>query len=146
MSILKIASLALSIALTGISTDNWFSNKEDALAYAEAHNSDILMVFAGSDWCRPCIQFKQSILTSPEFEAFSKDNLAILYLDFPAKRKNKLSAEQTEHNEALAEKYNLTGSFPKILLFDKELETYQEISFKGQTPAEFIGEIKSIVR
>ncbi len=146
MSILKIASLALSLTFVGVGTDNWFHDKDQAMAYAQEHDGEVLMVFAGSDWCRPCIQFKQSILISPEFEEYSKDNLAILYLDFPAKRKNKLSAAQTEHNEALAEKYNLNGSFPKILLFDKELQDYREIAFKGQSPDEFIQEIKSTVR
>jgi len=43
------------------------------------------------------------------------DRLVVLYLDFPAKRKNRLSKEQTAHNEALAERFNKSGAFPKLM-------------------------------
>ncbi|GJM33058.1 MAG: hypothetical protein DHS20C18_20590 [Saprospiraceae bacterium] len=144
MNLLKITLLALSVASVEVKPDNWFTNKEEAFAFAQLHNEQILMVFAGSDWCRPCIQLKQDILISEEFEDFSKDRLAILYLDFPSKNKNKLSPEQIKHNEALAEKYNMAGKFPKIILFDKDLKKLKEITFRSQLPAEFIREIKAV--
>ncbi|PSR11669.1 MAG: hypothetical protein DA408_14590 [Bacteroidetes bacterium] len=123
---------------------NWFSDLAAAQAYAAEHDSTILMVFAGSDWCRPCIQFKQDILKSEPFEAYANDKLAVLYLDFPARKKNQLPAAQVRHNEALAEQYNKTGAFPKILLIDVAGNILAEPAFSGQTPEVFIGELTTI--
>ena len=119
-------------------TDNWFVLQSEAITYAEENEAKVIMIFAGSDWCRPCIQFKQDILESEAFSNFSPGKLAILYLDFPSKKKNRLSEELTSHNEELAELYNSSGIFPKIIVFNKEMTKLQELAFKGQTPQEFI--------
>lgn len=123
---------------------NWFTNLAEAEAYADSNATNILMVFAGSDWCRPCIQFKQDILTADTFSNFASDNLAILYLDFPARRKNQLEAEQKAHNEALAEKYNESGAFPTIILLNTAGEVLAKPTFKGQSPEDFITELSQI--
>ncbi len=119
-----------------------FIDLAEAKAYAAENNQDILMVFAGSDWCKPCIQFKKDILQSSLFESQVGQKITILYLDFPARRKNKLSKEQTAHNEALAERFNKSGAFPKIILLDVEENLLASPSFKGQSANEFIDELK----
>ena len=48
------------------------------------------MIFSGSDWCKPCINLKQSILLTDEFAKFSGEEMVLLELDFPYKKKNKL--------------------------------------------------------
>lgn len=116
----------------------WFEDLTTAKTYAAENQRDILMVFAGSDWCRPCIQFKQDILVNEEFQAWGSQHLVILYLDFPARRKNKLSSEQTAHNEALAEEFNKSGAFPNIFLLNREEVVLANPAFKGQTTADFI--------
>lgn len=111
---------------------------EDAQTLAQEENRQILMVFAGSDWCRPCIQFKKEILESSAFAAYAKGNLVVLYLDFPARRKNQLPAIQKAHNEALAEQYNTSGLFPNILLFSPDLDQQSQLEFKNQSPQTFV--------
>ena len=102
------------------------------------------MVFAGSDWCRPCIQFKREILLQESFTSYASENLVLLYLDFPSQKKNKLSEEQTAHNEKLAEKYNPRGAFPAILLFDKDEKLLGKLSFRNQGPETFVEECKKL--
>lgn len=121
---------------------HWFLNQLEVKKFAKEHNANILMVFAGSDWCRPCIQFKKDVLESKEFTAYADDHIVVLYLDFPSKKKNKLSKEATTHNEELAEKYNLSGTFPKIILFDKDMIKIKEIKFEGQSPTQFITQLQ----
>jgi thioredoxin-related protein len=116
----------------------FFSDVKEAQLKADEEGKSILMVFAGSDWCKPCIQFKKEILESPEFEKFAEEELVILYLDFPAKKKNRLSDEQTAHNEALAARFNKDGSFPKALLMDADLNLKKDIKFSNQLPSDFI--------
>ncbi len=120
---------------------SWFTDLSEAKNYAAGNQANILMVFAGSDWCKPCIQFKQDILLSEDFSEYAAGEIAILYLDFPARKKNRLPAEQTEHNEALAEKYNRSGAFPKILLLDKDQNILSEPVFKGQHVDEFVQQL-----
>ena len=141
MKILMSLVLCTFLTVTMTAQDgvaNYFTESEDAITYAEANDAKILMVFGGSDWCRPCIQFKKKILDADDFKQNTKGKTAVLYLDFPSKKKNKLSKEATEHNEALAAQYNTSGSFPKIILMDKSMKKIKEISYEGQSSTDFI--------
>ena len=122
-----------------------FTDLTKAKKHAAENNQDILMVFAGSDWCKPCIQFKKDILQSTDFENQVGKQITVLYLDFPARRKNKLSKEQTAHNEALAERFNKSGAFPKIILLDAEEQLLASPSFKGQSALEFVSELQPVL-
>ncbi len=125
--------------------DPYLSNINIAKEMAVEKEVPIMLVFAGSDWCRPCIQFKKEVLESDSFQAFSEDNLLILYLDFPARKKNRLPEEQTLHNEELAAEYNQTGLFPKIVLLNSETEILGTINYIKQKPEVFIKDCKSLI-
>lgn len=136
-NILFLVLLTLPLLIHSQSHENWFVNKNDAIKYATANNNNILMVFAGSDWCGPCIKLKKEVLDNDAFKEISKGQICILYLDFPARKKNKLSDELTAQNEALAEIYNRSGSFPKLVLMDKNLQKIKDIDYQGQDAASF---------
>ena len=122
-----------------------FTDLTKAKKHAAENNQDILMVFAGSDWCKPCIQFKKDILQSTDFENQVGKQITVLYLDFPARRKNKLSKEQTAHNEDLAERFNKSGAFPKIILLDEVENVLARPTFKGQSALEFVNDLKPVL-
>ena len=123
----------------------WFVKSSDAKVYAEANKVPILMVFAGSDWCKPCKMLKADILHSPKFEAFHQTKFALLYLDFPMKAKNKLSADLKRQNDLLAEIYNKNGSFPYMTMINTKGEILGELSFKSQTPELFIKQCETLL-
>ena len=120
---------------------NWFTDKTEAQNWAKQNDGHVLMVFAGSDWCRYCMQFDREVLTQDDFKSYSSDKIAILFLDFPSRKKNKLPKEQRQHNEQLADKYNRSGVFPKILLFDADYNLYGGINFTGQKADAFVAEL-----
>jgi thioredoxin-related protein len=132
-------AILLMLPMIGFAQEqnNWFVSQSEAIEYAETNNVNILMVFAGSDWCRPCIKLKKDVLENEVFLESSTDNLCILYLDFPSKKKNKLSKEQTLQNEGLAELYNPSGFFPKIVLMDSHLNKIKDINYKGENVSDF---------
>jgi thioredoxin-related protein len=112
---------------------------EESKELAQNGSKQILMIFSGSDWCKPCIQMKQNIISNESFTAFANENLVLLEVDFPYKKKNKLSKEQTIHNEALAEKFNQKGTFPLLVVFDKEGNVQQSIGYNSQlSPEDYI--------
>lgn len=119
---------------------------KEAKAKAKRENKQILMVFAGSDWCKPCIQFKKEILENETFQQYAKDRFVVLYLDFPMRKKNKLPEAQTKHNEELAEKYNTDGVFPKILVMDATEKAKGELYFRNQGANNFIEDCRTLLK
>lgn len=140
--------LFLLVMLSAKSTSQstaWFVNSSDAKAYAQKNNVPILLVFAGSDWCKPCMMLKAEILHSDDFLKYYPSQFALLYLDFPMQSKNKLSKELTKQNELLAEKYNKSGFFPNLVMIDIQGKILGTLTYKHQTPSFFINECKSLI-
>ncbi|MCR9172206.1 MAG: thioredoxin family protein [bacterium] len=102
----------------------------------------ILMSFRGSDWCAACKRLEKTFFEDEEFLQFAADNLVLLKLDFPMKKANQLEREQTKHNEALAEKYNPDGKFPRVLLFNGSGELLGELKTPMNSTDEYINAIK----
>ena len=107
-------------AHVGWAQENIQSTNEEA-----SHSNLTLLVFSGSDWCLPCIRFERAVLQDSSFIAFSKVYLKIEKADFPQHKK--LTEEQVQHNEELAEKYNPQGYFPHVLLLDGEAKVLRQI-------------------
>ena len=118
-------------------------NLEGIIAHAEDEDKNILLVFSGSDWCKPCIQLKAQILESNAFKD-EKENWIYLYLDFPYKKSNQLSKEERNRNERLAELYNPQGQFPFIAILDQEGNLQSTINYSlGMKASDFIQKIRS---
>ena len=122
-----------------------YSTMAEAQQAARSGDAQILVVFAGSDWCRPCKQFKVSVLDDAGFRQNLSDELVVLYLDFPSKRRNQLPAEQTAHNERYAEKYNPQGLFPRLLIVDVEEELVGELSYAGEEATSFEAQVREVL-
>lgn len=106
------------------------SRVDDATAVAQTENKNVLLVFTGSDWCKPCILLKRDILHSPAFVEFAEESLVLVNLDFPYQRKNKLPKEQEAYNASMADRFNPEGKFPRAILLDPQGEIIREIEYK----------------
>ncbi|WP_299758314.1 thioredoxin family protein [uncultured Pontibacter sp.] len=127
-------------------SDAWTVNFEAAAAKAKAEHKPILMVFAGSDWCKPCIMLRKEVWESEPFKKYANNNLVLLELDFPRLKKNQLPAEQTKQNEALAAKYNQSGEFPLVVLTDENGNVIAKTGYKAGGPEKYIEHLKYIQR
>jgi len=97
-----------------INAQQWLTDFNEAKKIATEKNQHIILVFQGSDWCAPCIKLDTEIFSTQQFIDYSKDHYVMLKADFPKKSKNKLTEEQQEKNNKLAEKYNKQGFFPYV--------------------------------
>lgn len=88
---------------------NWQTDFEEAKRIASEQNKNIIIVFSGSDWCAPCIKLDKNIQQSEAFKSEAAKEWVLVKANFPRKKANELSKEQTEHNRKLAEKYNIVG-------------------------------------
>jgi thioredoxin-related protein len=140
-----IAAVFLT-SFTIIPGTNWLTNFDQAKSEASQTKKFILLNFSGSDWCLPCMKLKTEFFASGVFIEYAEDNLILANADFPRLRKNQLEKSQVQHNEALAEKYNPSGTFPLTILLDatgKEIKQWDGIPKKS--PEQFVDEIKKIV-
>lgn len=138
--IITILFLASFIILNA---QEWQTDFEKGKELAIEKNKRIVLVFSGSDWCAPCIKLEKEIWQSHEFIAYAKDNLVLLKADFPRRKKNKLSKEQQEKNNKLAEMYNPNGYFPFVVVMDISGKVLGVTGYKKSTPKEFIKIITS---
>lgn len=140
-----IACLSI-VSLFFLGAPKWQMDFENAKAAAKKDNKSIILSFAGSDWCGPCIKMTRDIFEKEAFVNYADRKLVLVRADFPRAKKNQLDPKQVKHNEALAEKYNPQGKFPLTLLLDangKILKTWD--GFKSGTPEEFIQQVEQTI-
>ena len=135
--------VALLFFITNGFSQNWETSFEVSKDKAKKEDKLIVMVFQGTDWCVPCMKLAREIWTSAEFVNYSDENLIMLKVDFPKKRKNKLSEVQQERNNVLAEKYNTVGYFPFVVLVDYNGNVIGTTAYKKVSPNKYIEIIES---
>ena len=122
----------------------WETDFSKAKTQANQEKKYILLNFSGSDWCGPCIRLHDQVFESPVFKEYASSNLVLLNADFPRMKKNQLSREQQQKNEALADRYNSQGSFPLTLLLTADGDVVKSWEgFPNESPEQFIQEIKA---
>lgn len=123
----------------------WHSNYQAAREQAKETDKPLLMVFSGSDWCKPCIMLREQILVKPEFSDWARAHVVCITLDFPSQKKNKLPQYQQQQNDSLAERFNPAGVFPLVVIIDKDENILGTTGYKDITPVEYIGELEKII-
>lgn len=135
--------LIFTLFLSTISfSQNWQTTFDEAKMMATKENKNIVLVFSGSDWCAPCMKLEKKIWMSTEFMAEAEKSWVTYKADFPKKKANQLTPELTEQNKKLAEKYNKGGSFPLVVLLDKNGKVLGMTGFKNVSAAEYVAMIK----
>jgi thioredoxin-related protein len=133
----KIAILCFVLLSSFSFAQDWQTNFEEAKKIASAQDKNIILVFSGSDWCAPCIKLDKSIW-------HSEKEWIIVKADFPRKKANVLTKEQTEQNRKLAEKYNNDGSFPLVVVLDNTGKVLGKMGYKNVSPEEYIKMIHAL--
>lgn len=116
-----------------------FDNAEEAFRKAAETDKTVLLIFAGSDWCAPCIRFDKNILSDKQFQDFAAGRLVILKADFPQRKK--LSKALQQQNDALAEQYNPAGIFPSLVLLRADHSVLKMLSYQDEASELFISKI-----
>lgn len=134
----KLALISLLLFSWFTYAQDWQYNFEESKQLAAQENKNIIMIFSGSDWCAPCIRLEKNIWQSEEFKAEAEKKWVLLKLNFPRKKSNQLSEEQTQHNRNLAEKYNRDGSFPLVIVMQPDGKVLGKFGFKNVSAEDYI--------
>ena len=138
----KLIALTALFALSSslLAGEGWMGNIEKALEIAKKEKKQVLIDFTGSDWCPPCIALKKNVFDSKEFKAYAKDNLVLVELDFP--RRKKIEAEQKAYNRTQQKKYGIRG-FPTVILLDaKGKELLKSVGYRKGPVSAYINKLK----
>jgi len=132
----------IGLSLQSIYAQEWLTNIIEAKKTAKEQNKKIIIVFQGSDWCIPCVKLEKEVWSTEIFQKYATSHFVMLKADFPRKQK-KISKEQKEHNNLLAEKYNPKGYFPWVIVMNKEGNVLGTTGYKKKTPEEYIRLLES---
>ncbi|WP_419211463.1 thioredoxin family protein [Maribacter sp. X9] len=138
--------LVAFLGMHGAIAQDWQTDFTKAKHMANEKNVPIVLVFQGSDWCAPCIKLDRDVWSTDEFKSYAKDHYVMLQADFPRRKSNALSQEQTDKNKALAEKYNRNGVFPFVVVMDQTGKVLGETSYKKLPPKEYIKELDAFAK
>ncbi len=145
MSLKTIASLVFFFcSILGYAQD-WKTSYADALESSKTQNKPIILVFAGSDWCAPCIKMDRSIWQSSEFKAYAAQNYILYKADFPRKKINQLSEELRNQNSKLAEQFNKEGHFPLVIMLDGSEKVLGKTGYKKLNPDSYISLLNTFI-
>jgi len=140
---LIILMLSSACAQSGKIELNWLTNLEEAQELAAKNNVPILINFTGSDWCQWCFRLRDEVFLTEKFEAFSKENLVLVEVDFP--REKKLSEKVVAYNRSLAEKYEVKG-YPTLMIVDSKGKVLTQMGYVPGGPDAFIGELEASIK
>jgi thioredoxin-related protein len=126
-------------------TEIWKTDYETALSQAKKEHKTVMLYFSGSDWCKPCILLRREIFDTETFQEYAKGNLVSVKLDFPRLKKNKLSKEQIQQNEALANRFNHEGAFPSVVFLDTDEHVIEKSGYRSGGPEEYVSYVVSVL-
>ncbi|MCZ4410330.1 thioredoxin family protein [Cryomorphaceae bacterium 1068] len=138
--------VACFLGLTSLFAQDWHTDFAKAKEMASSEHKSIVLVFQGSDWCAPCMKLDREIWSTDVFKEYAADHYVMLQADFPRRKANALSEEQTKANAALAEEYNTQGIFPFVVLMDSNGKVLGETGYKKTTPDLYIKELNAFIQ
>jgi len=121
-------SVAISILLESAvqAGDAWYQEFEEGQIVARRQQKDLLVDFGGSDWCLPCRQLKERILSRPEFVRRATETFVLIDVDLPHRRS--IDADRRERYQRLQERFKIK-SFPSVILATDDGRPYARTTY-----------------
>jgi protein disulfide-isomerase len=110
----------------------WHTNIDEAITVSKVENKPLFLFFTGSDWCGWCIRLQKEVFKTPEFEAWAKEKVVLVELDFP--RKNTQTDAIKMQNNLLQQFFQIKG-YPSVRI------AKPGIAADGKTSFELLGEV-----
>tara|TARA_B100000902_G_C26515678_1_gene530761 strand:- start:45 stop:509 length:465 start_codon:yes stop_codon:yes gene_type:complete len=104
----------------------WHTDVNKAIEISIADKKPLFMFFTGSDWCGWCIRLQKEVFFKPEFVKWAKENLILVELDFP--RRKKLDEIIQQQNDNLRQMFGVRG-YPTGWFVVPEIED-NKVNFK----------------
>ena len=124
---ISILLLFLSINVFSQEGDlEWHTDLNKAIEISIESEKPLFMFFTGSDWCGWCIRLQKEVFFKPDFVKWAKENLVLVELDFP--RRKKLDESLKQQNDNLRQMFAVRG-YPTGWFVVPEIEE-KKVNFK----------------
>lgn len=141
--LITVASLVAFSAASMAAESGWLTDFEAAKKQAKEQNKPILINFTGTDWCGWCIKIEKEIFSKDEFKAYAKENLILMEVDFPEKKKQ--TDEVKAQNKKLDKEFKIEG-YPTIFLIDAEGKKLSEdIGYREGGAQAYVDHLKELL-
>ncbi|MBI9101509.1 MAG: thioredoxin family protein [Spirochaetales bacterium] len=118
--------------------EGWVTDINQAMKIAQEEEKLILVNFTGSDWCGWCMKLKDEVFTKSAWQEFAKENMVMLFLDFPSGIT--LSENQQVHNGTLAQVLGVRG-YPTLIVLESDLTPRLQTGYTGMGPSEYAAHV-----
>lgn len=115
---------------------------EEALAEAQSESKLLYVAFLGEDWSLSSKRFMDNILSSPEFQAFAKEE--IVYFPVMARRKPPLTKEETAQLQALVIHFDIKA-YPTVIILAPDGQEMLRHPYKEISVTDYIDLLKAIL-
>lgn len=105
---------------------DWYTDVNKAIELSIESEKPLFMFFTGSDWCGWCIRLQKEVFFKPDFVKWAKENLILVELDFP--RRKKLDESLKQQNDNLRQMFAVRG-YPTGWFVVPEIED-KKVNFK----------------
>jgi protein disulfide-isomerase len=134
-----------TVLTDGVEPGKFTQDYVAALKYAKEKGLPVLMNFTGSDWCGWCKLMDKNVFSKPEWKEYAKNNLVLIYIDFPRKNPDLVPEKYRKRNNDLSQEYGVQGFPTYVLLDSKGLKLGQLGAGKDKTPKNFIADINKLL-
>jgi|TARA_B110000263_G_scaffold22331_1_gene17415 protein disulfide-isomerase len=124
-----LAVLLVAVSLNGFAQQKqleWHTDVSKAIKISMENEKPLFFFFTGSDWCGWCIKLQKEVFFKPEFEKWAQDNITLVELDFP--KRKKLDASLQKQNDELRNMFAVRGYPTGWLVIPEVLD--KKINFK----------------
>ena len=106
--IFSILLLLVSINLFAQESElKWHTDVTKAINISMESEKPMFFFFTGTDWCGWCIRLQKEVFFKDEFVKWAKENLILVELDFP--KRKKLDESLRKQNENLRQMFGVRG-------------------------------------
>lgn len=148
LSLLMVSQLSIAQDYKA-ENEGWLVKIDEAYAQSKKTGKPILANFTGSDWCGWCKRLTASVFVKPDFKKWAEENVVLLELDFP--RRKKVPADIKQQNASLQQAFNVRG-YPAVWLFDMDKDAAGQFSVSAlgktgytKTVEEFTGGLEKML-
>ena len=81
--------LLVTLSINGFAQQKvtWHTDVEKAVEISVKTEKPLFLFFTGSDWCGWCKRLVSEVFQKEEFKNWAKDNVVLVELDFPKRKK-----------------------------------------------------------
>lgn len=113
-----------------------------AVQRAQDEQKFLYVAFLGDGWSVSCKKFKSQVLETPQFREFA--NLNLVYFPVEARRKPKLTSEETATLQSWVIHFDVK-SYPTLILLAPDGQEMLRHGFKDIEAADYVGLLKAVL-